>query len=60
MSTPELETLQGIRGHLSDISVSLDDLSRSVAMAAEIYRFKVATDAGLDPLAGTPYSELGF
>ena len=57
MSTPELETLQSIDGHLSDLSVALDDLSRSVAMAAEIYRFKVATEAGVDPLRDSDYAE---
>jgi hypothetical protein len=49
--------LESIEGHLKDISIALDDIGRSIAMAAEIYRFKVATEAGVDPLRGTDYEE---
>jgi hypothetical protein len=49
--------MQRIEGHLSDLSIALDDLGRSIAMAAEIYRFKVATEAGVDPLRGSDYEE---
>jgi len=49
--------LQRIEGHLDDISVATGEIGLSLAMAAEVFRFWVATETGLDPLKDTDYEE---
>jgi len=52
--------MQRIEGHVSDISAALGSIDFALAALATIERFRVEAQTGLDPLAGTPYAELGF
>jgi|SRR5215211_4747652 len=60
MFAEDREVLERIEGHLSDISVGLREVRFALAALAAIQRFRVEAATGLDPLAGTVYSELGF
>jgi hypothetical protein len=52
--------MQRLEGHVQDISVALGEVTFALAALATIERFRVEAQTGLDPLAGTPYRELGF
>jgi len=57
MMADEDQVLQRIEGHLDDIVTTLGAIDRALAMAAEVFRFWVAAETGLDPLKDTDFEE---